>query len=176
MVWKDLFGGAIVAELPANLVDVSVLRQVPDNQEVFLYSDSSASIVTEVLQRISEPIDTEAVKFHFEALAHDNDAISSTMQTPFVMCNDRGDQTPPPIILHGSQRIRKFNAIAADDVDISIALFRVHSGGKSADLVVSVSIPRNSEGGVGEEHAVAIASEFNTLVTSLRIVNYNLFC
>lgn len=90
--------------------------------------------------------------------------------------NDRGDQTPSPIILHGSQRIRKFNAMAADNVDILIALFRVQSRGKSADLVVSASIPRSSEGCVGEERAAAIASEFNSLVSSLRIIDYGLFC
>ncbi|KAG8217455.1 hypothetical protein J3R82DRAFT_5600, partial [Butyriboletus roseoflavus] len=177
MVEKGLFGGAIVAELSTKLVDVSDLRQVPDTQEVFLYPDSNVSIIIEVLQRISEPIDAEAVKFHFEALAHDNDAISSMIfGPPFVMHSDRGDQTPSPIILRGSQRVRKFNAIAADNVDISIALFRVHSGGKSADLVVSASIPRSSEGCVGEKHAAAIASEFNSLVSSLRIKDYGLFC
>lgn len=100
------------------------------------------------------------------------------MQLPFVMHNDRGDRTPSPIILHGSQRIRKFNAITADDVDILVALFRVHSEGKSADLVVSVNIPGSSEGGVGERLAadVTVASDFNKLVSSLRIKDYNLFC
>lgn len=98
------------------------------------------------------------------------------MQLPFVIHNDRGDQTPSPIILHGSQRIRKFNAITADDVDILVALFRVHSGAKNVDLVVSTNIPRNSEGGVGKELAADIASDFNSLVSSLRIIEYNLFC
>ncbi|KAI9566489.1 hypothetical protein HD554DRAFT_2116315 [Boletus coccyginus] len=174
MVLKELFGGAIVAELSSTLVDVSVLRQVPDNQEVFLYPDSDVSIVIEVLQRIPESIDEKAVKFHFEALAHDNDAISSAMQLPFVMHNDQGGQTPSPIILHGSQRIHKFNARTADDVDVLVALFRVHSEGKSADLVVSVNIPRSSDGSVEERHAT-ITSDFNSLVSSLRIIDYNLF-
>jgi hypothetical protein len=98
------------------------------------------------------------------------------MQLPFVMHNDRGDQTPSPIILHGTQRICKFNAITADDVDILVALFRVHSKGESADLVVSANIPRSSEGGVGQRLAADVASDFNKLVSSLRIVDYNLFC
>ncbi|KAF8136294.1 hypothetical protein EV363DRAFT_1158236 [Boletus edulis] len=169
---KDLFGGAIVAELPHTLVDASDIRPVPDNQEVFLYPDSNASIIIEILERVSESTDVEAVKCHFEALAHDNDAISSTMQIPFVVHNDRGDRTPSPIILHGSQRISKFNAVIPDDVDIQIALFRVDSGGKTADIVVSANIPRSSE---GEEKAAPIASEFNTLVSSLRIIDYDLF-
>lgn len=94
------------------------------------------------------------------------------MQPPTVMHNERGDQ-PTPIILRGSQRIRKFNASAADDVDVLIALFRVHSRGKSADLVVSESIPRGSKCDDGEEHA---ATEFSSLVSSLRIIDDGLFC
>ncbi|KAG9318419.1 hypothetical protein JVU11DRAFT_510 [Chiua virens] len=167
MAQKDLFGGAIVAKLPVDLVDVSDLRQVPDNQEVFLYPDCNVSIIIEVLQRVQKSSDLEAVKFHFEALAHDNNAASNTMQEPVVIPNDRGDQTPSPIIFRGSQQIRKFNTIIPDDVEILMALFRVNSGGKSADLVVTASIPRGSEGGVGAEHAAAIVSDFNTLISSL---------
>jgi len=96
------------------------------------------------------------------------------MQHPFVMHNDRGDQTPSPIILHGSQCIHKFNASTADDVDVLVALFRVRSGGKSADLVVSANIPRSSDSSV-EEHHATITSDFNSLVSSLRIIDYNLF-
>lgn len=92
------------------------------------------------------------------------------MQLPVVLHNDRGDQ-PSPIILCGSQRVRKFNSSTADDVDILLALFRVHCGGKSADLVVSESIPRGSKGGGG--HA---AADFNALVSSLSIIDYDLFC
>jgi len=38
------------------------LRQVPDNQEVFLYPDFNVSIIIEVLERIPESIDEKAVK------------------------------------------------------------------------------------------------------------------
>lgn len=38
------------------------LRQVPDNQEVFLYPNSNVSVIIEVLQRVSEPMDEKAVK------------------------------------------------------------------------------------------------------------------
>lgn len=96
------------------------------------------------------------------------------MQLPFIMHNNRGDRTPSPIILHGSQRIHKFNARTVDDVDVLAALFRVHSGGKSADLVVSVNIPRSSDGSV-EERRATITADFNSLVSSLCIIDYDLF-
>lgn len=83
---------------------------------------------------------------------------------------NHGGLTPAPIMLRGSQRICKFNTTIPDDVDISIALFRVNSGGKSADVVVSANVPKS---GVGEER---ITSEFNELISSLRIINFDLFC
>lgn len=94
------------------------------------------------------------------------------MQPPFVKHIDQSDQ-PSPIILQGSQRVRKFNASVPDDVGILIALFRVQSGGKGADLVVSESIPRGANGGLEDKPA---ALEFVTMVASLRIVDYGLFC
>lgn len=38
-------------------------RQVPNSQEVFLYPDSSISIIVEVLERVAENDDEEAAKF-----------------------------------------------------------------------------------------------------------------
>ncbi|KAF9246585.1 hypothetical protein BU15DRAFT_39831 [Melanogaster broomeanus] len=182
MSQRDLFGGAIRAKLPINILDASDVRQVPDTQEVFLYTDVMGPfLVIEVLERVSEPDDMEAVKFHFKALAHDNDATTSTMQDPTVIPNRRGDQTPSPVVLRGTQSISKFNRSTVDQVEILMALFRVQvqSGKKqrSADVVVSANIPRSSGGQVmvGEEKAAAIASDFNSLVESLCISDYDLF-
>ncbi|KIK93505.1 hypothetical protein PAXRUDRAFT_828898 [Paxillus rubicundulus Ve08.2h10] len=171
-----LFGGAIVAQLPADIIDASDIRQVPDSQEVFLYNDvTGSSLVVEVLERVTAPDDTKAVKYHFEALADDNDAIVSTMQDPIVIPNDRGDETPSPIVLRGTQNIRKFSQTAVDQVEVLMALFRVQS--KHADVVVSANILKSSGGQVmvAEEKAAAIAFDFNLLVSSLSIVDYGLF-
>ncbi|KAF8841198.1 Mog1p/PsbP-like protein [Paxillus ammoniavirescens] len=176
MPQRPLFGGAIVAELPIDIIDASDIRQVPDSQEVFLYKEG-ACLVVEVLERVADSDDTNAVKFHFEALADDNDAIVSTMQDPLVIPNDRGDRTPSPIVLHGTQKICKFNQTAVDQVEVLLALFRVQTQQKSADVVVSANIPKSSGGQVivAEEKAAAIALDFRLLVSSLCIVNYGLF-
>ncbi|KAH7889764.1 hypothetical protein F5I97DRAFT_1802630 [Phlebopus sp. FC_14] len=175
---RPLFGGAIVADLPADLKDASDIRQVPDNQEVFLYPDLVGPfLVIEILQRVSNENDLDAVKFHFEALAHDNEAISSTMQESRRIPNDREDSTPSLIVLRGVQSIRKFNQTAIDQVEVLMALFRVQKDHKSADIVVSANIPRKSGGQdmIREEKAAVITSDFDALVLSLRIVDYNLF-
>jgi hypothetical protein len=39
------------------------LRQVPDNQEVFVYPNSPISIIVEILERVAQEDDQEAAKF-----------------------------------------------------------------------------------------------------------------
>ena len=42
----ELFGGAIVSVLPQDCFsDISQVRQVPDNQEVFVYTKSESDVV-----------------------------------------------------------------------------------------------------------------------------------
>jgi hypothetical protein len=78
---RNLFGGAITAELPTGCIDASYvsivstpshsahffgtsdLRQVPDTQEVFLYPDSEISIIIEVLERVEPADNYDAAKF-----------------------------------------------------------------------------------------------------------------
>ncbi|KAI9349695.1 hypothetical protein BDR26DRAFT_852620, partial [Obelidium mucronatum] len=69
----SLFGGAISLSIPAAFVDASLFRQVPDHQEVFVSSqDKSQSLIVEILEMTTESDD--AVLFHFNELAVDNDA------------------------------------------------------------------------------------------------------
>ena len=47
---RGLFGGSLSIKLPNNFQDVSEIRQVPDNQEVFVFNNSDASIIIELLE------------------------------------------------------------------------------------------------------------------------------
>lgn len=51
---RELYGGAIVAQLPIDVVDASNLRQVPDHQEVFLSDKTLTSIIFEINQYQTE--------------------------------------------------------------------------------------------------------------------------
>lgn len=63
----DLFGGAIVAEIPKIFNDASIFRPVPSNQEVFISSSDATdiSIIIDILQHVPLP-DIDACKEHFE--------------------------------------------------------------------------------------------------------------
>jgi len=175
LIRRDLFGGAIVAETPNDLIDVSDLRQVPDTQEVFLYPNSSVSIILEILQRVQVSHFDDAIRFHFDSLAHDNSACSTKVESVSLIPNDRGDNTPSVIILKGEQSVQKFNHSTPDKVRILMALFRIES--KPVDLVVTFNIPLEAVdgGAVSNEDLEKVQIDFNNIVRTLRIVDFGLF-
>ena len=59
----DLYGGALTTLLPSTFADVADLRQVPDNQEVYLDTEGFTSVVFDLLERVEKP-DEEALKYH----------------------------------------------------------------------------------------------------------------
>ncbi|KIV81971.1 hypothetical protein PV11_04117 [Exophiala sideris] len=54
---QELYGGTMTVELPVNLIDSSDLRQIPDNQEVFLSPTTLTSVVFEINEYV-EPSTT----------------------------------------------------------------------------------------------------------------------
>ncbi|KAI1365109.1 hypothetical protein F5Y08DRAFT_304879 [Xylaria arbuscula] len=83
-----LFGGALVCDLPTNFADVSKLRQVPDNQEVYIDKDGFTSIIIEIDERVgesgsSEEIDGTALTTHLrEIVGDDIDGLKVWNTTP----------------------------------------------------------------------------------------------
>jgi len=68
-----LYGGAITCDLPDHFADVSKLRQVPDNQEVWIDKDGFTSIIFDITERVGEAgsgpeIDGKALTTHLEEL------------------------------------------------------------------------------------------------------------
>jgi len=171
---RHLFGRAIVFNIPAECVDVSEFRQVPDSQEVFVYPNSSISIIVEVLERVPQHEDEEAARFHFDSLAHDNSAVSSSVESCIKKRSNRGDKTPSLTVLEGTQLVRKFNSTLPDKIYILLALFRVES--KNVDLVLSMNIPPHTAGGnIDDAEHQRAQRDFETAVESLQIIDFRLF-
>jgi len=158
---------------------------------VFLYPNSSISIIVEVLERVAESDDKEAAKFgglfislennrqrlprfHFSSLADDNSAASSSIERVARIPKDKGDDTPSPIVLQGTQLVRKFNSAVLDTIHILLAVFRIES--KNVDLVLSMNIPLETvEGKVDDAKYQQARLDFDTAVKSLRILDFGLF-
>lgn len=81
-----LFGGALTCVLPAQWLDASDARPVPDHQEVWLERDGERSVIIEILER-ADCDDSICAPFHFDDLAHGNDATSSEVEMidPFAV-------------------------------------------------------------------------------------------
>jgi len=174
-ITKELFGGAITALLPANLIDASNLREVPDNQEVFLYPSSSISIVIEILERVSANSDKDAAKFHFDSLAHDNAARSSAIHDIKVIPFYAGIEPHSAIVLEGTQLVPKFRQTEPDTVRILMVLHRIPS--KNVDIVETWNVPLASTdgGAVSDEGLAAAKFDVDCFLTSFKVVDFGLF-
>lgn len=165
----SLFGGAITLEADLALLDASTLRQVPDTQEVLLSHDSDVSIIVEVLQCVDKATDAAdmgvAARYHFDSLAHDNDALSSKVESVDAPCAAAAPQTTPkPALLRGTQKVRKFGkATDEHEVVIYLAVYRLPA--QNVDLVLSINDP---------EHTISQAAAWR-IAHSLQIRDWQLF-
>ncbi|KAI9508484.1 Mog1p/PsbP-like protein [Russula earlei] len=172
---KALFDGAIIASLPKHFFDASDVRQVPDTQEVYISLDSDDSIIIEILERVSQDDSADAARFHFEAIAHDNDAVSSSVDDVNEIPYNLADEIPSIVILHGRQGVRKFNKTSVDDVRIFVALYRLKERG--VDLVLSLNFPmKTGDDVIRTEQEYNTAKDiFRSIASSFQIIDFNLF-
>jgi hypothetical protein len=59
-----LFGGALSTSIPSTFLDTSDLRQIPDNQEVFIDRDGLASITFDILEQVDTTDVEKALAIH----------------------------------------------------------------------------------------------------------------
>ncbi|KAK7693242.1 hypothetical protein QCA50_002808 [Cerrena zonata] len=113
--------------------------------------------------------------FHFDSLAHDNSAISHSVQETQLIPNDRGDDTPSHTLLSGRQQVAKYNRTTADDIQVFMALYRVE--GKNVDLVLTMNVPiASADGGAVSEAGISPAKhDFEVAASSLCIKDFGLF-
>lgn len=70
----ELYGGAVTTNLPVGIVDVSDMRQVPDNQEVFIIEegDKDISIIFDLLEQVDAQDINTALKMHIDDMLETN--------------------------------------------------------------------------------------------------------
>ncbi|EME39846.1 hypothetical protein DOTSEDRAFT_74672 [Dothistroma septosporum NZE10] len=136
----DLFGGAIVAEIPSTFQDVSTIRQVPDNQEVYLDSEGFTSITFDILERVERESDVEALKFHLADVV-DEDAGQTRLYSSGTAVLASMPGTPVLTLLATSPpgEKRRGRANEPEFVGILMALIRLEA--QKTDVVVTVNVP-----------------------------------
>ncbi|XP_048476046.1 ran guanine nucleotide release factor [Rhincodon typus] len=139
-----LFGGSFSAIIPPHSVDVSEIREIPDNQEVFAHSDTDQSIIIELLEHQNHVPDQEAARYHFADIANSNDATvmdSTKILSVEPVSSDQITLQDPSSawLLSGRQQVAKFNEQARNTVTIHLALFRLPQ--YSTDILITFNDP-----------------------------------
>ncbi|CAG8586363.1 12529_t:CDS:2, partial [Funneliformis mosseae] len=115
---RELFGGAISMYIPPSFEDVSNVRDVPDNQEVFADLNTDQSIIVEILQFVHQASNEDAARYHFESVANDNDAEDySTIHQITQLTPQEVPSLPPDTQMYfctGKQSVAKFNETDPD--------------------------------------------------------------
>ncbi|KAJ3016624.1 hypothetical protein HKX48_003936 [Thoreauomyces humboldtii] len=200
-----LYGGAISISLPHSFIDVSSLREVPSNQEVFVHASTDRCFMVELLETDTDVPDDRMGAFHWSQLAEDNGAEEQDISTTLMGSDRKTEETsdvPVPlvdrpcttVVVTGFQWIAKFNersATARNQVSVRLAVVRIPSVG--TDLLVSYNHPvvigqdsssnPTSAGQEGNGAAVAaldmtegdVDLMFRRVVGSLKVLDWGLF-
>lgn len=145
---KQLFGGAISCAMPISFEDVSIVRQVPDHQEVFVHKDSEMSLIIELLQYDESIPDDKAAVHYFEDLSLCNEAQQSKIESSEIVNDPEflpGIQNKKytKCALVGRQIVAKFNSKnpnqPKDAVQILLMVLRLNDVG--TDLLVTLNLP-----------------------------------
>ncbi|KAG5985310.1 hypothetical protein E4U55_006790 [Claviceps digitariae] len=146
-VGTTLYGGAIVCDLPEKFADVSKLRQVPDNQEVWIDKNGFTSIIFDITERVGGPghgpeIDGRAMTTHLEDMVGsdiDTVKIWNTAETEF----SRLEPEHPAYTLIATQTPKvgdsRSSASAPDFTAIIMTLLRVEK--YKTDILITINVP-----------------------------------
>ncbi|KAI8853308.1 hypothetical protein BC829DRAFT_413825 [Chytridium lagenaria] len=152
MTPKELFGGAITISLPERFVDASQIREVPDNQEVYVDTKGTdQSIIVELLEcchpRPRSLLRQRSLLLrsqHFWVIADENGATASSQVLSLETIGDHPYLKNVAVVTYclGQQAVSKFRETAAGSenlVDVYLAVFRIPS--KETDLLISFNHP-----------------------------------
>jgi len=144
-----LFGGALIADLPSTFADVSTIRQVPDNQEVYLDKDGFTSIIFDVTERVgprgsSDATDGAALTIHLEEIVDSEIDTLKVWTTTVTQFSKLPEGTPaytliatqtPPI----DPKDLKENSTSPDFTAIVLTLIRLEK--ESTDILITINVP-----------------------------------
>ncbi|GAB1317633.1 Ran-interacting Mog1 protein [Madurella fahalii] len=143
-----LFGGALSCDLPANFADVSTIRKVPDNQEVYIDKDGFTSIIIDITERVDAPgsdieRDGRALTVHLEDLVgEDADTVKvwNTTETQFTYL----DASIPAYTLIATQTPRTSpddprRESAPDFTALILTLVRLEK--EKTDILITINVP-----------------------------------
>ncbi|KAM9386393.1 ran guanine nucleotide release factor isoform 1-T2 [Pholidichthys leucotaenia] len=179
-----LFGGALSALIPHSSTDISKLREIPDNQEVFAHSHTDQSLIVELVEYQGQVADQDAARYHFEDIAGGNKALEpGAHEVLSVAVLPKSDlslfQCSSAWMLTGTQCVSKFNEEARNKVTLHLGLFRLPQF--STDVLVTFNDPQSispdssSASAAGTQTQAWTVQHFHRLLQTLTLHNPGLF-
>ena len=184
---RKLYGGAIVADVPARFLDISMFREVPDNQEVYADVNTDESVIVELLELDENLANDDAPVAFMSDVAKANDCAIDNLEECRViervtlsLKNMKSFGAEEGTLLVCCQNVSKFkenvrNAVVVYMVSVRIPMF-------GTDLLISVNAPINiAEGSSSSFSTVKLPSQKEardlaiSIAKSLKIVDKSLF-
>ncbi|KAM9358585.1 ran guanine nucleotide release factor [Symphorus nematophorus] len=179
-----LFGGALSAVLPHSSTDISELREIPDNQEVFAHAHTDQSLIVELVEYQAQVADQDAARYHFEDIAGSNKALEPggfevTSVEPLPKSELSLSDCSSAWMLTGTQCVSKFNEEARNTVTLHLGLFRLPQF--STDILITFNDPQSispdssSAASAGTHREPWMVHDFQRLLQTLTLHNPGLF-
>ncbi|CAJ2508841.1 Uu.00g138670.m01.CDS01 [Anthostomella pinea] len=150
-----LFGGALTCDLPTSFADVSQIRQVPDNQEVYIDKDGFTSIIIEINERVGGPgsspeINGHALTTHLEEIVEEDIErvkVWNTTTTVFSRLDPdipaftliATQAPPPPLPAEAGGSSRERSNASPDFTAIILTLVRLER--EETDILITINVP-----------------------------------
>ncbi|XP_061894450.1 ran guanine nucleotide release factor [Entelurus aequoreus] len=183
---RPLFGGALSAFIPESAADISNLREIPDNQEVFVHPNTDQSLIVEILEYQAQVEDQDAARFHFEDIASSNAASQDggaqevTDVVPLPKSELSLSACSSAWALTGTQCVSKYNEEARNKVSIHLGVFRLPQF--DTELLVTFNDPQginpassSAAAAAGTDGEPWTVQDFQQLLRSLTLHNPGLF-
>lgn len=183
---SGLYGGAITTYLPEGFLDTSLLREVPDTQEVYVngredgesYDDGLArneSVVVDLLERVEACDDLQALREHVaEICSFDGSAEAA----PFAKLETLAGGQQACVVFESVDKWgkRELN----ETVALCVGLIRLED--VATDVVITVHVPvagsRQSELAQGQQLPPTVVAAYRLLLRMIRefkVVDRSLF-
>ncbi|XP_056234252.1 ran guanine nucleotide release factor [Seriola aureovittata] len=179
-----LFGGALSAVIPRSATDISELREIPDNQEVFAHAHTDQSLIVELVEYQGQVADQDSPRYHFEDIAGSNKSLElGAFEVTSVVALPKSDvslsECSSAWTLTGTQCVSKFNEEARNTVTLHLGLFRLPQF--STEVLITFNDPQSispdsSSAAAAGTHGVPwTVQDFQRLLQTLTLHNPGLF-
>ncbi|KAA8499463.1 putative ran guanine nucleotide release factor [Porphyridium purpureum] len=173
---RELYGGAMLMELPERMLDASAIRQVPDHQMVYVDPQGDASVIVELLELEAQVEQTrDAALFHARVYVRDcgGELVDANNELLSAQIEVSPELHASCWMVEATMNAAKFNedpSLHAQRVRVMLAVLRITR--VDTDLLLIVNDPIGSQ---SDNLPFLTMRQFQDMVKSITIADWGLF-